>query len=411
MQTSALAPKTPPEIYAVAGVRLATAQSGITYQGRDDLMLMCFDEGAAVGIVLTRSSTAAAPVAWCRQVLNDKSKIKAILCNAGNANAFTGKEGDEAVESCAKAVAETVGCAPNQVMLTSTGVIGEILPHQNITPHIAPMQKSASGDAKNWHEASAAICTTDTFAKAASRTAQIGDRTTTITGIAKGAGMIAPNMATMLGFIATDANLSAPILQSLLTQINEVSFNAITVDGDTSTNDTLILAATAAAKHPPITAPDDPALADFTAKLKEVMQELAMLIVRDGEGARKLITIHIKGAENDGEAKRIGLAIGNSPLVKTAIAGGDANWGRIVMAVGKSGAAVIPQKLAIAIGDIPVTKDGKRHQDYDEEALTAYMQGDNITIEVNLHIAQGQATIWSCDLTEVYFAINADYRS
>ena len=414
MQTSPLAPKTPPEIREVAGVRLATAQSGITYQRRDDLMLMCFDKGAAVAGVFTHSSTAAAPVAWCRQILNEKSKIKAILCNAGNANAFTGEEGDEAVKICAKAVAEAAGCAANQVIIASTGVIGERLPHENITPHIAGMVKSA--DAKNWHEASKAIGTTDTFPKAISRTAKIGDSagtdsTITITGIAKGSGMIAPNMATMLGFIATDANLSPPILQKLLTQLNEVSFNAITVDGDTSTNDTLILAATAEAAHKPITRANDPALKDFTKKLLEVMQELAKLIIRDGEGARKLITIHVKGAENDSEAKRIGLAIGNSLLVKTAIAGGDANWGRIIMAIGKAGANIIPQKLAIAIGGTNITQDGKRHQDYDEKTLTAYMQGDEITIEVNLNIAKGQATIWTCDLTERYIAINADYRS
>ena len=409
MQTSPLAPKTPPEIREVAGVRLATAQSGITYQRRDDLMLMYFDKGAAVAGVFTRSSTAAAPIAWCRQILNDKSKIKAILCNAGNANAFTGKEGEEAVKICAKAVAEAIGCAPNQVIITSTGVIGERLPHENITPHIASMVKSA--EAKNWHEASKAIGTTDTFPKAISRTAQIGDNSITITGIAKGSGMIAPNMATMLGFIATDANLAPPILQSLLTQLNEVSFNAITVDGDTSTNDTLILAATAEAAHKAITRADDPALKDFTKKLLEVMQTLAKLIVRDGEGARKLITIHIKGAENDSEAKRIGLAIGNSLLVKTAIAGGDANWGRIIMAIGKAGANIIPQKLAIAIGGTNITQDGARHADYDEKTLTAYMQGDEITIEVDLNIAKGQATIWTCDLTERYIAINADYRS
>ena len=402
-------PEIPPEINKIAGVRLATAQSGITYQRRDDLMLMCFDKGAAVAGVFTRSSTAAAPIAWCRQILNDKSKIKAILCNAGNANAFTGKEGEEAVKICAKAVAEAIGCAPNEVIITSTGVIGERLPHENITPHIADMVKSA--EAKNWHEASVAIGTTDTFPKAISRTAKIGTDTVVITGIAKGSGMIAPNMATMLGFIATDANLSPPILQKLLTQLNEVSFNAITVDGDTSTNDTLILAATAAAKHKPITRANDPALKDFTTKLLEVMQELAKLIVRDGEGARKRITIHVKGAENDSEAKRIGLAIGNSPLVKTAIAGGDANWGRIIMAVGKAGAKIIPQKLAITIGGINITQDGARHADYDEDALTAYMQGDDITIEVNLNIAKGQATIWTCDLTERYIAINADYRS
>ena len=402
-------PKISPEIRTIAGVRLATAQSGITYQRRDDLMLMYFDKGAAVAGVFTRSSTAAAPIAWCRQILNDKSKIKAILCNAGNANAFTGKEGEEAVKICAKAVAEAIGCAPNQVIITSTGVIGERLPHENITPHIASMVKSA--EAKNWHEASKAIGTTDTFPKAISRTAQIGDNSITITGIAKGSGMIAPNMATMLGFIATDANLAPPILQKLLTQLNEVSFNAITVDGDTSTNDTLILAATAEAAHKPITRANDPALKDFTKKLLEVMQTLAKLIIRDGEGARKLITIHVKGAENDSAAKRIGLAIGNSPLVKTAIAGGDANWGRIIMAIGKAGANIIPQKLAIAIGGTNITQDGARHADYDEKTLTAYMQGDEISIEIDLNIAQGQATIWTCDLTERYIAINADYRS
>jgi glutamate N-acetyltransferase/amino-acid N-acetyltransferase len=272
------------------------------------------------------------------------------------------------------------------------------------------MAGTASTESK-WLEAADAIRTTDTFAKAVSRQTTIGDTPITITGIAKGSGMIAPDMATMLGFIATDADLPAPVLQDCLSRFTEQSFNAITVDGDTSTSDTVIMVATAKASHPPVQSADDAILADFADALKSLMIELAVMIVRDGEGATKLIQINVSGADHDAAAKRIGLAIGNSPLVKTAIAGEDANWGRIVMAVGKSGEKADRDQLEIAIGGIPITRDGMCRPDYDESMVTEHMKGDDIRIDVHLNIGSGNATIWTCDLTQQYIIINADYRS
>ncbi|MAJ35493.1 MAG: bifunctional ornithine acetyltransferase/N-acetylglutamate synthase [Candidatus Puniceispirillum sp. TMED52] len=274
----------------------------------------------------------------------------------------------------------------------------------------ALIAKSESTDSK-WLAAADAIRTTDTFAKAASRQTNIGDTNITITGIAKGSGMIAPDMATMLCFIATDADLPSAILQDVLSRFTDQSFNAITVDGDTSTSDTVIMVATASAKHPPVASAHDDVLADFCEALKSLMVELATLIVRDGEGATKLIQINVSGADHDAAAKRIGLTIGNSPLVKTAIAGEDANWGRIVMAVGKSGEKADRDRLEIAIGGVAITRDGMCRPDYDESMVTAHMKGDEICIDVNLNIGAGQATIWTCDLTQQYIIINADYRS
>jgi len=411
MQKSPLAPTSPADLLAVPGLRLATGHSGIKYKNRDDLMLMCFDHPVAVGAVMTRSRTASAPVDWCRQVIHQGGMATAILCNAGNANAFTGAAGHDAVRRCADAVAGAMGTDPQTIMLASTGVIGEVLPDDKIIPHLAPMVAAANPDVSNWHAAADAIRTTDTFAKAASRKTRIADTDITITGIAKGSGMIAPDMATMLGFLATDADLPPKVLQDVLVRVNEESFNAITVDGDTSTSDTVILAATGAAEHIAITSADDAHLSDFVHALREVMTELAILIVKDGEGASKLITVQVHGAENDAAARRIAFAIGNSPLVKTAIAGEDANWGRIVMAVGKSGEMVDRDQLDISIGGILITSNGMRRPDYDETEVTAHMKGDQITIQVNINIGSGQATIWTCDLTQQYIIINADYRS
>lgn len=411
MQKSPLAPSSPAVLMAVPGLRLATGHSGIKYKNRDDLMLMCFDKPVAVGAVMTRSRTASAPVDWCRAVVHQGGMASAILCNAGNANAFTGAAGYDAARRCAEAVATVIGTDPQSIMLASTGVIGEVLPDDRITPHIAAMFAAASPDVSNWHAAAEAIRTTDTFAKAVSRKTHIGDTEITITGIAKGSGMIAPDMATMLGFLATDANLPPAVLQEVLARVNEESFNAITVDGDTSTSDTVILAATGVADHVAITSADDAHLSGFVHALGEVMTELAILIVKDGEGASKLITVHVHGAENNTAARRIAFAIGNSPLVKTAIAGEDANWGRIVMAVGKSGEMVDRDQLDISIGGIPITSNGMCRPDYDETKVTAHMKGDNIAINVNINIGSGMATIWTCDLTQQYIIINADYRS
>jgi glutamate N-acetyltransferase/amino-acid N-acetyltransferase len=410
MKRSPLAPLEQAPVKAVTGVRLGTVSTGMKYKNRDDLMLMCFDQPVAVAAVLTRSLTASAPVDWCRKVLSS-GRIQAILCNAGNANAFTGAAGAAAAERCARAVADAGGYPADHVMMTSTGVIGEVLPDDLITTHIPDLMANTDSSEKRWLAAADAIRTTDTFAKATSRQTRIGDTKITITGIAKGSGMIAPDMATMLGFIATDADLPAPILQDMLSRFTEQSFNAITVDGDTSTSDSVIMVATAKADHHPLQSADDPILSDFSDALKSLMIELATLIVRDGEGATKLIQINVSGADHDAAARRVGLAIGNSPLVKTAVAGEDANWGRIVMAVGKSGEKADRDQLEIAIGGIPITSDGMRRPDYDENLVTNHMKGDEIIIDVNLNIGSGSATVWTCDLTQQYIIINADYRS
>ena len=410
MKRSPLAPLEQAPVNAVSGVTLNTASTGMKYKNRDDLMLMCFDQPVAVAAVFTRSLTASAPVDWCRRVLSSGC-TQAILCNAGNANAFTGAAGAAAAERCAMAVADAGGYPVDHVMLASTGVIGEVLPDDLITAHIPELMANTDSSEKRWLAAADAIRTTDTFAKAASRQTRIGDTKITITGIAKGSGMIAPDMATMLGFMATDADLPAPILQDMLSRCTEQSFNAITVDGDTSTSDTVIMVATAKANHHPVQSADDPILSDFADALKSLMVELATLIVRDGEGATKLVQINVNGADHDAAAKRVGLAIGNSPLVKTAIAGEDANWGRIVMAVGKSGEKADRDQLEIAIGGIPITSDGMRRPDYDENLVTSHMKGDEIRIDVNLNIGSGRATVWTCDLTQQYIIINADYRS
>ena len=416
-QKSPLAPDEMPKLAAVKGVSLATAASGMKYQGRDDVLLMVFDPPAAVAGVMTRSSTAAASVDWCREVLK-QGEARALLVNAGNANAFTGIKGETVALNCASAVASALSCPPQQILLASTGVIGEPMDHSLITSLVPQMVKSADNtgdDNTDWQKAAwraaEAILTTDTFAKAASRTTSIGGVQVRITGIAKGSGMIAPDMATMLGFIVTDAKIDASVLRKLLLEANEHSFNSITVDSDTSTNDTVIVAATGKADNPAPTSADDSLLVDFKVALHALMVELACLIVRDGEGASKFITITINGAESEAAARRVGLAVGNSPLVKTAIAGGDANWGRIVMAVGKSGEKIIRDRLEISIGGVKITENGARHPDYREELVAEHMKGSEISIKIDLNLGDGAAVVWSCDLTKRYIEINADYRS
>ena len=404
MKRSPLAPSSMPELHPVAGIKLATAASGMKYKGRDDVMLMVADDKAVVAGALTRSKTCSAAVDWCKDVLKTGT-AKAILVNAGNANAFTGKRGLASVDRMAKASADAFSVAPEDILLASTGVIGEPMDDEVITGYLPQLTANLSD--QSWADAAAAIMTTDTFAKAASRKVTINGEAITITGIAKGSGMIAPDMATMLAFIGTDAKISKDDLATITHQVTDESFNAITVDGDTSTSDTVIVMATG---QTGLEISGD-GLTQFQAALKDVMVDLAQQIVRDGEGAEKLITITITGAEDDQSARRIGLAIANSPLVKTAIAGEDANWGRVVMAVGKSGEPADRDRLSISIGGTVIAQNGDRVDDYDETPVAAHMKTRDIHIDVDLGLGDGEAQVWTCDLTHGYITINADYRS
>lgn len=401
---SPLAPDTLGELSPVPGIKLATVATEMKYKGRDDVMLMVADTPATIAGSLTTSKTCSAAVDWCREVLKNKTG-KAILVNAGNANAFTGKRGLESVDRCAKAAGDALGVSADQILLASTGVIGEPMDDQLITRRLGELIDQL--DETSWHDAAKAIMTTDTFAKATSRRVEINGELITITGIAKGSGMIAPDMATMLSFIATDVQIKSEDLKKITKQVVDESFNGITVDGDTSTSDTVIVMASGCTGD----VLDQSGLQLFRESLKDVMVELATQIVKDGEGASKFVTIDVVGAEDNDAARRMGLAIANSPLVKTAIAGEDANWGRIVMAVGKSGEYADRDKLSIAMGGVVIAKDGERVEDYDEAPVTAHMKGQNIDITVNLNIGSGKARVWTCDLTHGYIEINADYRS
>ena len=407
MTVSPLAPAAFPAMPDIAGVTLSTAASGMKYTGRDDMLLMQLSGSGSIAAVFTKSDTAAAPVDWCRRQLGAGSGARAILVNAGNANAFTGDGGMAAVTTCCEGVATKLGCAPGEVLMASTGVIGEPLDSAVLAAHFDSL---ANGSA-DWQAAAQAILTTDTFAKGASATAAIGGTNVQIAGIAKGSGMIAPNMATMLAFIATDAALPQPVLAALLADAKDRSFNAITVDSDTSTNDSVYLMASGAAGNDAVAGADDPALDDFRGALDQVMQDLARQIVRDGEGATKFITIAVTGAADDTVAHGIGMSIANSPLVKTAVAGEDANWGRIVMAVGKSGAGIDQSKLDISMGGVLIAAAGTRVDDYDESPVALHMKGEEIDIAVKVGNGTGTARIWTCDLTHGYISINADYRS
>jgi glutamate N-acetyltransferase/amino-acid N-acetyltransferase len=388
---------------------MGSGAAGIKYPGRADLMVAILAPGTKVAGVFTQSKIASAPVDWCKANLA-KGSGRALVVNSGNANAFTGKAGWEAARMTAESAAALIGCKPSEVFVASTGVIGEPLPAERIVDALPDIAESAS--AAGWKDAAAAIMTTDTFPKTATATAQIDNARVRINGIAKGSGMIAPDMATMLSFLFTDANLSSEVLQNLLTAGLKDSFNAITVDSDTSTSDTVLLFATGkGAHHGAVSRANDKRLDDFRQKLQQVMTELALLVVRDGEGATKLISIAVNGADNPAAARKIALAIGNSPLVKTAIAGGDANWGRVVMAVGKAGEAADRDKLSIRFGGMKVATNGLRDPAYRERSMTAYMRGRKIEIEVDVGIGKSSARIWTCDLTHGYISINADYRS
>ncbi len=410
-KVSPFAPKELAVLPPIAGVRLATAEAGIKYANRTDVLFALFPEGTNSGGVLTRSKTASAPVEWCRKQLAH-GNARALVVNSGNANAFTGWRGKEAVEATARYAASAADCDANQVFVASTGVIGEPLDASRFKDLLGAMARDAREDL--WPEAARAIMTTDTYPKLATKRTLIGEVPVTLNGIAKGSGMIAPDMATMLAFVVTDAPIDARALTKLCQRHVQQTFNSITVDGDTSTSDTLLVFATggaATAGAPRIMDADDPEAALFSGALLALMRELALQVVKDGEGISKLMTIHVEGAESDEAARRIGLAIGNSPLVKTAIAGGDANWGRIIMAVGKCGEAADRDRLSIWFGDIHVAREGMRHPDYNEAAATEYVKGRQIDIRVDAGVGQGRATVWASDLTHDYIAINADYRS
>lgn len=403
---SPLAPESAPTLPPIAGVKLAAGQAGIRYQNRTDLLLVELAAGTVAAGVFTRSKAPSAPVDWCREVL-PKGRARALIVNSGNANAFTGKRGVAAVHGSVAAAKAIIPCEDHEVYLASTGVIGEPLDATKIAAALPGLHAALSGT--HWPDAAAAIMTTDTFPKSATRSLTLGGKTVVLNGIAKGSGMIAPDMATMLAFLFTDADIAAPLLQQMLQQSNGKSFNSITVDGDTSTSDTALLFATGASGV--CIQANTPEHALFQAALDDMMVELATLIVMDGEGAQKLITIAIAGAESDDAARRIGLCIGNSPLVKTAVAGQDANWGRIVAAVGKSGELVDRDLLRVSIGGVVIAEKGERVANYDEAPVAAHMKTRDIHIAVDIGLGQGAATVWSCDLTHAYIDINADYRS
>ena len=410
MKRSPLAPSAFPTLPQIDGVELATAATAIKYHGRDDLMLAVMAPGSAAVGVLTQSATASAPVRWCRRRLAQQQP-HALIVNAGNANTFTGEAGWQHVRETCEAVAAALGCRPEQVLAASTGVIGEPLPVAKIVDAVPKLASSLSPRACIWQQAAAAILTTDTFPKGATADAEIAGVPVTVNGFAKGSGMIEPNMATLLAFLFTDAAIAPTALQSMLSVVADQSFNAITVDGDTSTSDTCLAFATGKAANPMVADADSPVLDDFKGALERVMTDLAQQVIRDGEGAQKWITVEVRGAEDDRAAKVIAKSIANSPLVKTAIAGEDANWGRIVMAVGKSGEKVNPDRLEISIGGIRVTEHGRRIADFDESPLTEHLKGREILLGVELGVGGGRARVWGCDLTHGYIDINAHYRS
>ena len=408
---SPLAPARFPDLPAVAGVRLAAAEARLRYRGRPDLLLASLPPGTAVAGVLTRSRTAAPPVEWCRALLGAGAgaAARALVVNAGNANAATGEQGRAAVRRTADAAAASVGCRADEVYVCSTGVIGEQLPVERLTAALPALHARLAEGA--WPEAAAAIMTTDTFPKGASARAEIDGVPVTVAGIAKGSGMIAPDMATMLAYVFTDANLPEVALQPALNRAVSRSFNSITVDGDTSTNDTCLLFATGAARHRRITRAGDRRLHGFRAALEEVLADLAQQIVRDGEGAQKFVSIIVHGAASETAARRLGLTIANSPLVKTALAGEDPNWGRIVAAVGRAGVPVDQAQLSIWVGGERAAHGGMVDPAFDEPAAARHMQGQEVALTVEVGTGPGTATVWTCDLTHAYIDINADYRS
>jgi glutamate N-acetyltransferase/amino-acid N-acetyltransferase len=412
---SPLAPADVPEMPVIAGVKLATAAAGIRYKGRTDVLLAVMDKGTTVAGVFTQSRCPSAPVEWCRAKLKGGKSSKAgfaraLVVNSGNANAFTGKTGRQATTLTASTAAKAVGCKPDEIFLASTGVIGEPLDASKFNGVLGTLAQSAAAD--GWMTAAKAIMTTDTFPKVATATVKLGKANVTINGMAKGAGMIAPDMATMLAFVFTDAPIAAGALQSLLKTGVEDTFNAVTIDGDTSTSDTLLAFATGAAKDAPkITRASDPRLRAFTKAFNAVLADLAEQVARDGEGARKLVEIIVEGATSKKSARKIAMSVANSPLVKTAIAGEDANWGRVVMAVGKAGEPADRDKLSISFNGIRVASKGARDPSYDEAEVSSAMKNPKIQIRIALGLGKGRDRVLTCDLTKEYVAINGDYRS
>jgi len=396
-------------------LEIYTTNCGIKYKNRDDLLLIHFPETASVAGVFTKSSMPASPILWCKKNI-DKHQAKALIVNAGNANAFTGASGNLAVKKTVEEVARVLNCHPEEVLVSSTGVIGEPLDFELIIKALQPMvdeaKKNKIEQIELWERASKSIMTTDTTKKIVRRSCQIGSKTVHLVGIAKGSGMISPNMATMLGYIFTDAKIAGNTLQTLLEQAVEKSFNSITVDSDQSTNDTVLLFATNTIGDHLISDSNSKELTQFHNTLDELCLELAKKIVIDGEGAKKIIEIRVENAHTKIQAKEVAMAIANSPLVKTAIAGNDPNWGRIVMAVGKSCQEASPETLLIKIGDHPLTSKGAKHPNYDEQLIHNYLKDNHeIKISIDLSIGHQSSTVWTCDLNEEYIKINKDYRT
>ena len=396
-----------PDMPPIAGVTPRIARAGYKDWGRCDLTYIELAGGTAVAGVFTRNVCCSSEVEMGREQVR-LGRARALVVNAGNSNAFTGYRGRDAVEAIMAQVAQHLGCEPSDVFVSSTGVIGVPLPQDKARAGVGAALEAPQC---SWEEAAATIGTTDTFPKGALATAVVGGTTVTLAGIIKGSGMIAPDMATMLGYVFTDAAVDPGFLQRCLSAANESTFSCITVDSDTSTSDTVLAFATGKAGNPPLVSADDPGADAFAAALHDVCRQLAHLVVRDGEGAQKFIEVRVTGAESDESARRIGLAVANSPLVKTAIAGEDANWGRVVMAVGKAGEPADRDKLSIGFGGTWAAREGLPLADYDEAPVAAHLKGRDIQIEIDLGLAEGRATVWTCDLTHGYIAINADYRS
>ena len=389
-------------------MRLGAAAAGIRYKGRNDLMMIELAPDTTAAGVFTRNRCPGAPIDWCRDSLK-AGHARGVVVNAGNANVFTGKAGRETTRATAEAAAGLLDCKPRQVFLASTGVIGEVLAPARIVAALPALHARLRPD--GWADAARGIMTTDTFPKAATRVARIGKHEVRITGIAKGSGMIAPDMATMLCFVATDARIPAAALQDALAKGVATSFNRTTVDSDTSTSDTVLLFATAQAEHKHVPDAGGHVLRDFREQLADLLLELAIQVVRDGEGAQKLVRIDVTGAASKRSAQRVAMAVANSPLVKTAIAGEDANWGRIVMAVGKSGEPADRDTLSVAVGGTWMARDGAVVPGYDETPVVAHMKGREVEITVDLGQGKGCGTAWTCDLTHGYIDINGSYRS
>lgn len=396
-----------PALPEIAGVTPHVVRAGYKDWGRCDLTYVTLEEGTAVAGVFTKNVCCSSEVDLGRE--NAKlGRARALVVNAGNSNAFTGYRGREAVEQIMEQVAAHIGCPKEQVFVSSTGVIGVPLPKDKAREGV---EKALTAQPCSWEDAANTIATTDTFAKGATATAMVGDTKVTISAIIKGSGMIAPDMATMLGYLFTDAAVEPGFLQACLSAANLRTFSCITVDSDTSTSDTVLAFATGKAGNGPITGFDSPGAHAFAAAIHDVCRQLAHLVVRDGEGAQKFIAVSVSGAVSDESARKVGMAIANSPLVKTAIAGEDANWGRVVMAVGKAGEPADRDKLSIGFGGTWAAQQGLPLADYDEAPVAAHLKGQDISIEVDLGLGEGTATVWTCDLTHGYISINADYRS